>query len=124
MKRDRSIEREEKRSRSPRHHRSSPLSSKGRKHSPSPDERSPQERGTPSPRDDRATNGSDHSRSPKDDARMDERGDISPVEENGRSRSNSPIHREDRSPVEDGSPTGDYENHGSPRASPRGSESP
>lgn len=124
VKRDRSIEREEKRSRSPRHHRSSPPPSKGRKHSLSPDERSPVERGTPSPRDDRATNGSDRSRSPKDDVRMDERGDISPVEENGRSRSNSPIHREDRSPVEDGSPTGDYENHGSPRGSPRGSESP
>ncbi|XP_059317625.1 serine/arginine-rich splicing factor RS2Z33-like [Lycium ferocissimum] len=113
--RTRSIEDDERRSRSPRHRRSSPRPSKGRKHSLSPDERSPQERGTPSPRGD--------SMSPKDDARMDDRRDLSPVEENGRSRSNSPIHRENGSPVDDRSPVGNYEN-GSPRGSPRGSESP
>ncbi|CAN4105899.1 unnamed protein product [Withania somnifera] len=116
VKRDRSIDSAERRSRSPRHRKSSPPPSKGRKHSPSPDN-SAQERGTPSPRDDRETNGSDRSRSPKGDARMDDPRDVSPVEENGRS---SPIHR-DGSPVEDG---GDYENHGSPGGSPRGSESP
>ncbi|XP_060212601.1 serine/arginine-rich splicing factor RS2Z32-like [Lycium barbarum] len=109
--RTRSIEYEERRSRSPRHRRSSSRPSKGRKHSLSPDERSPQERGTPSPRGD--------SMSPKDDARMDDRRDLSPVEENGRSRSNSPIHRENGSPVDDRSPTGNYEN-----GSQRGSESP
>ncbi|CAN4096053.1 unnamed protein product [Withania somnifera] len=124
LKRDRSIDREERRSRSPRHRRSSPPPSKGRRRSLSPDERSAQERGTPSPRDDRATNGSDHSRNPRDDARMDDPRDMSRVEENGRSCSNSPIDRYTRSPVEDGSPTGDYENDGSPGGSPRGSESP
>lgn len=114
VKRDQSIEHEERRSSSPRPRRSSPPPSKGRKYSPSPDERSPQERGTPSPKGDRAANGSEYSRSPTDDAGIDERRNLSPIEENGRSHSNSPIHREN------GSPMGDDENHGSPR----GSESP
>ncbi|XP_070058169.1 serine/arginine-rich splicing factor RS2Z32-like isoform X1 [Nicotiana tomentosiformis] len=114
VKRDRSIEHEERRSSSPHPRRSSPPQSKGRKYSPSPDERSPQERGTPSPRGDRAANGSEYSRSPTDDAGIDERRNLSPIEENGRSCSNSPIHREN------GSPMGDDENHGSQR----GSESP
>ncbi|KAL3521002.1 hypothetical protein ACH5RR_019151 [Cinchona calisaya] len=115
-RRERSIEREEKRSRSPKRHRASSPPSKVRKHSPTPDERSPRERGTPSPRDGRPANGSEYSRSPKDDvARDDGIKDRSPLEENDQSRSpsrsRSPIHRDNGSPVDDD------ENNGSPRGS-------
>ncbi|KAJ0102130.1 hypothetical protein Patl1_06215 [Pistacia atlantica] len=129
VKRERSIERVDRRTRSPRDSRSpkrrrhSPLPSRGRKRSPTPDERSPLERGSPSPRDRRQANGSEYSgsprvksRSPVDDADgPDDRSYRSPAEENGRSRSRSrsltPIPRDDRSPIEDD------DNHGSPRGS-------
>lgn len=128
VKRERSLERVERRSgsshesQSPKRHRgSSPPPSKGRKHSPTPDERSPQKRGSPSLRDVRQANGSDYSgsprgksRSPMDDADGESprgRSYRSPAEENGRSRSPSPIHRDNRSPVDED------DNHGSPRGS-------
>ena len=127
LKRERSLERAERRSRSPRdsrspkRSRSSPPPSKGRKRSPSPNEGSPLERGSPSPRDGRQPNGSDYSgsprrksRSPIDDADGEgprDRSYRSPAEENGNSRSPSPVRRDDRSPVDDD------ENHGSPRGS-------
>ena len=128
MKRERSLERVERRSGSPhesqspkRHRGSSPPPNKGRKHSPTPDERSPQKRGSPSLRDVRQANGSDYSgsprgksRSPMDDADGESprgRSYRSPAEENGRSRSPSPIHRDNRSPVDED------DNHGSPRGS-------
>ncbi|XP_071705647.1 uncharacterized protein [Rutidosis leptorrhynchoides] len=110
-KRERSVERGERRSRSPRKSRSSPPPSKGRKHSPSPDDdRDMQEKGTPSPK---ATSGNlieddvrDGSRSP----------DIkSPAEENGQSRSPSPVERDNGTPIED-----DYVANGSPEASESG----
>ncbi|XP_059628214.1 serine/arginine-rich splicing factor RS2Z32-like isoform X1 [Cornus florida] len=139
-RRERSIERVERRSRSPRHSRSprrlraSPLPSKGRKHSLTPDERSPRERGSPSPRDRRQANGSEYSGSPRamsggpramsgspramsgspmNDTGRDSPKDRSPVEENGQSRSPSPIARDVGSPVDDD----DDNNHGSPRGS-------
>ncbi|GMY08669.1 serine/arginine-rich splicing factor RS2Z32-like [Fagus crenata] len=128
VKRERSLERVERRSGSPhesqspkRHRGSSPPPSKGRKHSPTPDERSPQKRGSPSLRDVRQANGSDYSgsprgksRSPMDDADGESprgRSYRSPAEENGRSRSPSPIHRDNRSPIDED------DNHGSPRGS-------
>nr|GLL27895.1 serine/arginine-rich splicing factor RS2Z32-like isoform X2 [Ipomoea trifida] len=117
VNRERSVEREERRSRSPRPNKSSPSSPKERKRSPTPDERSPQERGTPSPRDNRPVNGaSEYDRSPKeeterDDPRYDDEKNISPQEENDRSRSNSPI------PRDNGSPIDDDEKNGSPRGS-------
>ncbi|KAK2633815.1 hypothetical protein Ddye_028607 [Dipteronia dyeriana] len=132
VKRDRSVERVERRSRSPRDSRSSspkrrrnspPPPSKGRKRSPTPEERSPKERGSLSPRDRRQANGSEYSgspprgksRSPVDDVDgPDDRRYRSPAEENGRSRSPSPVPRDDRSPIDDD------DNHGSPRG---GSES-
>ncbi|CAI9091511.1 OLC1v1026568C4 [Oldenlandia corymbosa var. corymbosa] len=123
VRRERSIEHEERRSRSPkRHMASSPLPSRGgRNRTPTPDDRSPRERRSPSPRDERPANGSEYSRSPvrsrspKDGAQRDD--DIrgrSPREENGRSRSRSPI------PRDNGSPVDDYENENN--GSPRGSE--
>ncbi|KAG2730082.1 hypothetical protein I3843_01G271300 [Carya illinoinensis] len=127
LKRERSLERVERKSRSPRDsrspkwHRSSPPPSKGRKHSPTPDERSPEERGSPSQRDGRQANGSDYSGSPRGKSRspindadgeaLRERSYRSPAEENGQSHSPSPIRRDDRSPVDDD------DNHGSPRGS-------
>lgn len=117
-KRERSIDHEERRSRSPRHRKSSPPPSKGRQHSPTPEERSPRERGTPSPLDNRPVNGSEYGQSPKDgteidDRRYDDEKNMSPLEENDRSRSNSPIPRDNESPIEN-----------EKRGSPRGSESP
>lgn len=83
-----------------------------RKHSPTPDERSPRERGTPSPRDGRLANGSEYSRSPKDCTENEAgRKDRSPVEANGRSPRRSSI------PKDNGSPFNDDENQGSPRGS-------
>ncbi|GAY45372.1 hypothetical protein CUMW_089000 [Citrus unshiu] len=129
VKRDRSVERFERRTRSPRDSRSpkrrrnSPPSSKGRKRSPTPDERSPQDQRSPSPRDRRQANGSEYSgsprgksRSPVDDADgPEDRNYRSPPEENGRSRSRSrslsPVPRDDRSPIDDD------DNHGDPRGS-------
>lgn len=127
LKRERSLEQVERRSRSPhdsrspKRHRGSPPPSKGRKRSPTPDERSPRKRGSPSPRDGRQANGSDYSGSPRgkskspiDDADGESprgRSYRSPAEENGRSRSPSPIHRDNRSPIDDD------DNHGSPRGS-------
>nr|POE45781.1 serine/arginine-rich splicing factor rs2z32 [Quercus suber] len=127
LKRERSLEQVERRSRSshdsrsPKRHRGSPPPSKGRRRSPTPDDRSPQKRGSPSPRDGRQANGSDYSGSPRgkskspiDDADGESprgRSYRSPAEENGRSRSPSPIHRDNRSPVDDD------DNHGSPRGS-------
>ncbi|GLT54903.1 hypothetical protein SLA2020_280620 [Shorea laevis] len=104
LKRERSLERAERRSRSPRdsrspkRNRSSPPPSKGRKRSPSPNEGSPKI----------------ESRSPIDDADGEgprDRSYRSPAEENGHSRSPSPVGRDDRSPVDDD------ENHGSQRGS-------
>ncbi|GLT70064.1 hypothetical protein SLA2020_421650 [Shorea laevis] len=110
VNRDRSLDRAERRSRSPRddsrspkHHRVSPSPSKGRRRSLTPDERSPQERGSPSPRDRRQVNGSDYSASPRGKSRSplhdadgpEDRDYRSPVKENGNSRSPSPLPRDD-----------------------------
>ncbi|KAG9160827.1 hypothetical protein Leryth_008651 [Lithospermum erythrorhizon] len=91
VRRERNIEREDRRSRSPRRRRSTPPPSKGRKHSPSPDERSPRDDSC-SPRDRRAANGSDYSKSPNDNVRKEDEDikDRSPFEDNGRSRDESP----------------------------------
>ncbi|OMP09106.1 hypothetical protein COLO4_05801 [Corchorus olitorius] len=126
--RERSYERDDRRSRSPKRHRGSPSPSKGRKHSPPPEERSPRERGSPSPRerrgspsprDRRHTNGSDYSasprgrsRSPDREADTEDRTYRSSAKENGHSRSPSPVPRDDRSPIYD-----DDDNHASPRRS-------
>ncbi|GMI80648.1 hypothetical protein HRI_001734100 [Hibiscus trionum] len=113
VKRERSLERDDRRSRSPKRHRGSPSPSRGKKHSPVPDERSPpQEKGSPSPRDGRGrnNNGSDYSASPRGrnispDREVDaeDRAYKSPVKEkeNGQSRSPSPAPRDDRSPIYD-----------------------
>lgn len=128
-RRNRSLEREDRRSRSPRNRspepRRSPPTSRGRKRSLTPDDGSPQERHTPSPKNSRLAaeqDGSDYSDSPR---RKSGGGPVSPEREspirsyrspseaNGRSRSASP--RDDRSPVDE-----DDDN----RRSPRGSETP
>ncbi|CAH9103980.1 unnamed protein product [Cuscuta epithymum] len=115
--REHSVDRDDRRSRSPPRHRKSspPPPSKGRYRSPSPDERSPRRRGTPSPRDDRPVNGSENGRSrPNNGSESDDdKKNMSPLEENGRSPSNSPIRRDSGSPVDNDK-----------RGSPRGSESP
>lgn len=120
-KRERRVERTDRRSRSPKRSKDlSPPPSRGRKRSPTPDERSPRERGSPSPRDRAQGNGSEYSGSPKARSRspMDDDGGRespqrdSPVEENGHSRSPSPIARNRRS-----SPDDDEDNNGSPRGS-------
>ncbi|OVA18229.1 RNA recognition motif domain [Macleaya cordata] len=133
-RRERSIEREERRrSRSPRYSRSpkpvkktSPPPSRGRKRSPTPDEASPL-RESPSPREQREAarrDGSDYdSESPpraKGRSPSPEGVESPAAEANGhspsRSRSRSPSPRDDRSPMED---------EDDRRASPRGgSESP
>jgi arginine/serine-rich splicing factor 7 len=127
-RRERSVEREDRKSRSPRYRspepRKSSPPSKGRKRSLTPDDGSPQERHTPSPKNARLAaeqDGSDYSDSP----RRKSGGPVSPEREspigrsyrspseaNGHSRSASP--RDDRSPVDE-----DEDN----RRSPRGSES-
>ncbi|GMG99366.1 hypothetical protein Nepgr_001206 [Nepenthes gracilis] len=113
-------------SRSPKRQKSSPVPSRNRKLSPSPDERSPRGRGSLSPRDDRQSNGSDYGESPRPKSRSpiyeaegdSPRGDRngrSPREENGGgNRSPSPSPRNDRSAREED----DY----GYQASPRGSE--
>ncbi|KAK8620938.1 hypothetical protein V6N13_067393 [Hibiscus sabdariffa] len=108
VKRDRSYEREDRRSRSPKRHRGSPSPSRGRKHSPTPEERRPQERGSPPPRDRQQTNGSDYSASPRGRSRSPEaevgaedRAHRISTKENGLSRSPSPPPRDDRSPIYD-----------------------
>ncbi|KAL8247631.1 hypothetical protein R6Q59_008847 [Mikania micrantha] len=110
-KRERSTERAERRSRTPRRDRASPLSSKGRKHSRSP---SP----SPSP--------TDHARRPKATSRSPAQDDVrdgsrspdnrSPAEENGHSRSPSPVARGNGTPLEDE----DVVNNGSPDPSESG----
>ncbi|TYG51516.1 hypothetical protein ES288_D10G263400v1 [Gossypium darwinii] len=123
VKRERIFKREDKRSRSPKRHRGSPSPSRGRKHSPVPDERSPQEKGSPSPREGkgRLNNGSDYSasprgrnRSPDREADAEDKDYKNPAKEkeNGQSRSPSPLPREDQSPIYD-----DDDNHASPRRS-------
>ncbi|RAL51222.1 hypothetical protein DM860_010724 [Cuscuta australis] len=148
VKRVRSIESEERRSRSPpRHNNNSkspssppPPPPKGGKHSATPeDERSPEERGTSPIDKDMAVNGgaSEYEKSPKDDdddeiERADPRYDddheknISPHHENDNSHAgNSPIPEDDNgSPQDDGGGGGgddDDERHGSPEG---GSVSP
>ncbi|KAG8473762.1 hypothetical protein CXB51_036010 [Gossypium anomalum] len=103
---DRSYEREDRRSRSPKRHKGSPSPSQRRKHSPAPNERRPQEGGSPSPKDRRHANGSDYSasprgrsRSPDADAGAEDGAYRSSRKENGHSRSLSPPPRDDRSPV-------------------------
>ncbi|XP_016729761.1 serine/arginine-rich splicing factor RS2Z32 isoform X3 [Gossypium hirsutum] len=116
VKRDRSYEREDRRSRSPKHHKGSPSPSQGRKHSPAPDERRAQEGGSPSPKDRRHANGSDYSASPRGRSRSPDAEDgayRSSRKENGHSRSLSPPPRNDRSPVYND----DDDNHASPRRS-------
>ncbi|TYI99500.1 hypothetical protein E1A91_A13G022400v1 [Gossypium mustelinum] len=116
VKRDRSYEREDRRSRSPKRHKGSPSPSQGRKHSPAPDERRPQEGGSPSPKDRRHANGSDYSASPRGRSRSPDAEDgayQSSRKENGHSRSLSPPPRNDRSPVYND----DDDNHASPRRS-------
>ncbi|XVF75448.1 hypothetical protein PTKIN_Ptkin13bG0189700 [Pterospermum kingtungense] len=121
VKRDRSYDREDRRSRSPKRHRGSPSPARGRKHSPAPNERTPQERGSPSPRDRGHTNGSDYSGSPRGRSRSPEREaeaeervhNRSSAKVNGHSRSPSPLPRDDRSPIYDD----DDDNHVSPRRS-------
>lgn len=131
VKRERSLERSDKRSRSPRgrpspkRHSLSPPPSKAMKRSPTPDERSPEEaRRSLSPGNRDSPRGRSRSRSPRGRSRspMDEGEDFSGGggsrnyrrEENGYSRSPSPLPREERSPVND------EDNNGSPRG---GSES-
>ncbi|MBA0781669.1 hypothetical protein Gotri_002572 [Gossypium trilobum] len=104
VKREEGFERNDRRSRSPKSHRGSPLPPRGRKHSPTLDERSPQEGGSPSPRDLRHTNGSkysprERSQSPDHEADAEDRAYRSSTKENGQSRSPSPVPREDRSPI-------------------------
>ncbi|TYI78334.1 hypothetical protein E1A91_D06G204500v1 [Gossypium mustelinum] len=121
VKRERSFERDDRRSRSPKRHRRSPSPVRGRKHSPARDERSPQERRSPSPRDRRHANGSDYSGSPRGRSRTPDReadagdGDYkSSAKENGNSRSPSPLPKDDRSPIYDEE---DDDNHASRRRS-------
>ncbi|KAG4143178.1 hypothetical protein ERO13_D06G173700v2 [Gossypium hirsutum] len=121
VKRERSFERDDRRSRSPKRHRRSPSPVRGRKHSPARDERSPQERRSPSPRDRRHANGSDYSGSPRGRSRTPDReadagdGDYkSSAKENGNSRSPSPLPKDDRSPIYEEE---DDDNHASPRRS-------
>ncbi|MBA0697763.1 hypothetical protein Goari_021289, partial [Gossypium aridum] len=104
VKREQGFERDDRRSRSPKSHRGSPLPPRGWKHSPTLDERSPQEGGSPSPRDRRHTNGSkysprERSQSPDHEADAEDRAYRSSTKENGQSRSPSPVPREDRSPI-------------------------
>ncbi|XP_028961683.1 serine/arginine-rich splicing factor RS2Z33-like isoform X1 [Malus domestica] len=102
-------------SRSPKRRRGSPPLSKGRKHDRTPEGRSPQERGSLSPQDRRSDDSRSpraKSRSPINDVEGDSNGDRkhrSPVEENSRSRSPSPVRRSDDEDIP---------------GSPRGSESP
>ncbi|KAF5770810.1 putative transcription factor interactor and regulator CCHC(Zn) family [Helianthus annuus] len=107
-RRERSVERAERRSRSPRRNRaSSPQTSKGRKQSPSQ-----------SPTDD-ARRPKAASRSPvEDDVRDVSRSpdNRSPAEENGHSRSPSPVTRDNGTPIEDE----DVVNNGSPEPSESG----
>ncbi|KAK8611101.1 hypothetical protein V6N13_131165 [Hibiscus sabdariffa] len=120
VKRDRSYKREDRRSRSPKHHRGSLSPSRGREHSPAPEERRPQERGSPSPRDHRQTNGSDYSvsprvrsRSPEAEGGAEDKAHMNSTKENGQNRSSpSPLPRDDRSPIYD-----DEDNHASARRS-------
>ncbi|CAH9091353.1 unnamed protein product [Cuscuta epithymum] len=128
VKRERSIEREERRSRSPsmQNNKSSspPVSPNGQKHSPTPEKGSPQERGTPSPRDYNMPVNGEYDGSPKeedeterDDPRYDDEEEekiISPQEDNGRSRSNSPIPMDNNGSPRD-EDEDDEEKHGSPR---------
>ncbi|XP_021722307.1 serine/arginine-rich splicing factor RS2Z32-like isoform X2 [Chenopodium quinoa] len=113
------------RSRSPKRQKSSPLSSRGRKRSPTPDDRSPEGRGRSSDRDERRANGSDYAGSPRSRSRSPVKGEResprngdarsrSPFEENGQDHSVSPVARNDKNGREDDND--DYE------ASPRGSE--
>ncbi|KAA3454076.1 serine/arginine-rich splicing factor RS2Z32-like isoform X1 [Gossypium australe] len=113
VKSDRSYERVDRRSRSPKRHKGSPSPSQGRKYSPAPDERRPQEGGSPSPKDRRHGNGSDYSASPRGRSRSPDAGaeDGAYRKENGHSRSLSPPPRDDRSPVYDD------DNHASTRRS-------
>ncbi|KAL2925766.1 Serine/arginine-rich splicing factor RS2Z32 [Bienertia sinuspersici] len=125
-RKEREVERAADRSRSPKRQKVSPVPSRGRKHSPSPDERSPEGRGSPSDKDDRRANGSDYGGSPRSRSRSPAKeaeresprnGDArsrSPYEENGRDGSASPVARNDKNGREDDND--DYE------ASPRGSE--
>lgn len=120
----RSVERDDRRSRSPRYSRSpkprrSPSPSKARKHSLSPDgSRSPQESRSPPPKERRQAerNGSDYGESPRRDnsrSPMSQERESPPLGERHRSpetNGRSPSPRDDR---DDG-------NH----LSPRGSESP
>ncbi|KAL2896504.1 Serine/arginine-rich splicing factor RS2Z32, partial [Bienertia sinuspersici] len=125
-RKEKEVERAADRSRSPKRQKVSPVPSRGRKHSPSPDERSPEGRGSPSDKDDRRANGSDYGGSPRSRSRSPAKeaeresprnGDArsrSPYEENGRDGSASPVARNDKNGREDDND--DYE------ASPRGSE--
>ncbi|XAR72072.1 hypothetical protein NMG60_11018574 [Bertholletia excelsa] len=131
-RRERSVEHAVRRySRSPSHSRSPGPNNRtsppppygGRKRSPTPDDRSPQERGSqsPSPMDRRHANRSEYSVSPRVKSRSPMEDDIggesprdrSPVEENGPNHSPSPAPRDDKSPISD-------DNHG---GSPRDGES-
>ncbi|KAK6929267.1 RNA recognition motif domain [Dillenia turbinata] len=119
IKRERSVDRVERRSRSysPKRHKASSPPSKGRKHSPTLEERSPQGRDSPSPKHRRQENGSDYSGSPRARSRSpiadgegvspEGRTYRSPGGENGRSPSRSP--RRDRFPIGDD----DDDNNGS-----------
>ncbi|GLT47867.1 hypothetical protein SLA2020_215260 [Shorea laevis] len=111
-KRNRSIERDD-RSLSPVP-KNSPPHSKGRKRSLTPDEGSPRERGSPSPKYQKMASLEDEAEYSDSPRQMNGSPAGRPHSEaNGNSRSPSP--RDDRSPVDD-----DYED----RRSPRGSESP
>ncbi|XVE75287.1 hypothetical protein DITRI_Ditri12bG0082800 [Diplodiscus trichospermus] len=119
VKRERSFEHDDRRSRSPKRHRGSPSPSRGRKHSPASNERSPQARASPSPRDRGHTNGSEfsasprgRSRSPHHEADVEDRAYRRSTKVNSQSRSPSPLPQDDRSPIYD-----DDDNHVSPRRS-------
>ncbi|XP_052173254.1 serine/arginine-rich splicing factor RS2Z32-like isoform X1 [Diospyros lotus] len=127
-RRDRVVEREEKRSRSysesPEPNRGSPLPSKARKRSPTPDEEEDiRGRDSPSPERERVAteqNRSEYSESPRATSRSPKR-DSSPSPGRYRSPSDANGHSRSPSPPDDRVPLEEDDNHQRP---PRGSESP
>ncbi|XP_057521123.1 serine/arginine-rich splicing factor RS2Z32-like isoform X1 [Amaranthus tricolor] len=115
-RRDTERSRSPRQSRSPRRQKGSPVASRGKKHSPSPDERSPDVRGSPSDRDERQANGSDYGGSPRlrsrspmiegkrGSPRNEDGRSQSPYEVNGRDRSVSPVARNEKNDVYEASP--------------------
>ncbi|XP_059646967.1 serine/arginine-rich splicing factor RS2Z32-like isoform X5 [Cornus florida] len=135
-RRERIVEREEKKSKSPRYRysrspeakKSTPPLSKVRNRSLTPEEVSPREKTSPSPKRGRMVserNGSEYSESPREKSRSP----VSPDEKDspaaGRYRSPSDAYGRSRSPSprDDGSPVDNDNDNDDNRLSPRGSES-